>query len=943
MSPLPTTVQTSLGKTLHLTKQIGKGGEGAIYETREQTDIVVKLYWPTKAADRKEKVSAMASAAWYRSTAIVAFPMDIIFGPMGAFVGYVMKKAEGYKPLHLLYSPANRKLEFQKANFQFLVRTAGNIARAVASVHATGCVIGDINHSGFLISEAATSVLIDSDSFQVITATQNFFCRVGTPEYTPPEMQGSRFDRIKRTLNHDNFGLAVLIFQLLFLGKHPFAGRYSGQGDMPLERAIGEFRFAYSADSRTQMQAPPGAPLLSDFPADVSQAFEQAFGRNGTIRRPSATEWISILMKLESELEQCAFDKSHHHVKGKPCPWCRIEKAMPGFVAFIQDINLDTRVDIAGVLALIRSIKDPGATPEIQSILNVSGTLAPSIPTIRALAQLKRKAILTTGATALGCALVFLSGPGILPGFILIGAGLFSNYLEPNQLKMLRDLKVQSEASWNSAQVAWNGQPGNQKYLQLKAEADILVRALNELPIEERRGVVELEQKKRELQLHRYLDRFRIADAKIRKFASGRKAILASYGIETAADIEQVALEAIPGFGEALIISLIAWRKSLTNKFVFNPGEPLNPQDIRALKLKLTNKRRELDRKIRICVSELKKVSDFTIDQRRKLADAAHQAFVALNQAQFDESAATGPTYKVSKIAPFLFAALAGFYITHTNPSATKETASSAPSLQMSERKSEPVTVRNPAAEAKSKPSTPSSLPPHQATASRATPLSAYSQDGRGIAAPQALPNSLSAPVLGAPRIILPAPDIYSPAAPGVGVAPETRIDDILNPLKVSDALRIQERLIALGYLSGRADGKWGPMSKRALQEFRRSQGIHVTDLWDRQTQGVLFDVSAPNPNPFQLLFTGGWTPEPSACEPGQPPPLTITAQKAETRDNNACQFTSFRPDGIGVWRVTAICKVDGVSRPANIRFAVAGSILHWKSENQDSTYYRCP
>src|SRR5262249_48150153 len=152
----------------------------------------------------------------------------VLFSPNGSFAGYLMKKVGGHKPIHMLYSPHSRKLEFQRANFPFLVRAAQNISRAVASVHGTGCVIGDINHSGFLVSDAATSILIDSDSFQVLTANKTFLCQVGTPEYTPAEMQGGKFGRLKRTANHDAFGLAVLIFQLLFLGKHPFAGRFSG-------------------------------------------------------------------------------------------------------------------------------------------------------------------------------------------------------------------------------------------------------------------------------------------------------------------------------------------------------------------------------------------------------------------------------------------------------------------------------------------------------------------------------------------------------------------------------------------------------------------------------------------------------------------------------------------------------------------------------------------
>ena len=326
MSALPKSVETSLGRTFRLTKEIGKGGEGAVFEAAGETDLAFKLYWPDKAATRREKLSAMAAAQWYKTNPFVAFPIDILFSK-GVFVGFVMRKVGGHKPVHLLYSPASRKLEFGKTNFRFLVRSAGNIARGVASVHQTGCVIGDVNESGFLVSEKATSVLIDSDSFQVATGQKRFLCQVGKAEYTPPELQSAPLDKTLRTENHDNFGLAVLVFQLLFMGKHPYAGRYSGREEMPISRAIEECRFAYS-DQRavTKMHPPPGAPLLTDFPPYIAQAFEKAFGRQGTNGRPPAAEWVDMLHRLESELFQCTGDSNHHHVKGRPCPWCRMEQ-----------------------------------------------------------------------------------------------------------------------------------------------------------------------------------------------------------------------------------------------------------------------------------------------------------------------------------------------------------------------------------------------------------------------------------------------------------------------------------------------------------------------------------------------------------------------------------------------------------------------------------------
>jgi len=134
MSAFPAMVQTPLGRTFHLAKQIGQGFEGAIYETREQPDVALKLYWPNKAESRRDKVSAMASAQWYKTNSFVTFPIDILLSPTGAFLGFIMKRVGGGKPVHLLFSPSSRKMEFANADYRFLVRAASNIARAVASV-----------------------------------------------------------------------------------------------------------------------------------------------------------------------------------------------------------------------------------------------------------------------------------------------------------------------------------------------------------------------------------------------------------------------------------------------------------------------------------------------------------------------------------------------------------------------------------------------------------------------------------------------------------------------------------------------------------------------------------------------------------------------------------------------------------------------------------------
>ena len=206
-------------RPLMLGRRIGRGGEGDVFELQDDVGSAIKIYTVSDLKPREEKVEAMVANGLASRSTLASFPNAVVRDRSGRFRGFRMKLVRDHKPLHELYAPGARKQFFPQADYRFLVRAAGNLARAVASVHASGCVIGDINHSGALFSRS-NSLLIDADSFQFL-GSRVFFCKVGVPEYTPPELQGQPLGSIVRTANHDCFGLAVIIFQLLFMGRHP--------------------------------------------------------------------------------------------------------------------------------------------------------------------------------------------------------------------------------------------------------------------------------------------------------------------------------------------------------------------------------------------------------------------------------------------------------------------------------------------------------------------------------------------------------------------------------------------------------------------------------------------------------------------------------------------------------------------------------------------------
>jgi hypothetical protein len=66
-----------------------------------------------------------------------------------------------------------------------------------------------------------------------------------------------------------------------------------------------------------------------------------------------------------------------------------------------------------------------------------------------------------------------------------------------------------------------------------------------------------------------------------------------------------------------------------------------------------------------------------------------------------------------------------------------------------------------------------------------------------------------------------------------------------LNLLNLDEAIRVQERLIELGFFKGPSNGTWGPLSRQALRYFKISNGLSDDDRLDDMTGGRLASPEA--------------------------------------------------------------------------------------------------
>jgi DNA-binding helix-hairpin-helix protein with protein kinase domain len=321
------TLRTGDGATLNLGAQVGAGGEGAVFRIAERPASVAKIYARALDARQVAKLHAMVSAGDGPLRDVAAWPTALVYDGARP-VGFTMPLLEAQRPLHELLGPRSRHELFPNAHWSFLIHTARNLARAFAVLHERNVIVGDVNSNNIVICGDSTARLIDCDSFQFPAPGAPFRCNVGVPDYQPPELQRANFAEIDRLPEHDRFGLAIVIFQLLFVGKHPFAGILPP--DVPGDGAIGANvlakRYFYAPQARRRgLRPPPGSPTLATLPPEIAGLFARAF-LGEPAARPSAADWEAALADLEGRVVRCERQPVHRHVRGARCPWCALDK-----------------------------------------------------------------------------------------------------------------------------------------------------------------------------------------------------------------------------------------------------------------------------------------------------------------------------------------------------------------------------------------------------------------------------------------------------------------------------------------------------------------------------------------------------------------------------------------------------------------------------------------
>ena len=247
---------------------------------------------------------------------------------------------------------------------------------------------------------------------------------------------------------------------------------------------------------------------------------------------------------------------------------------------------------------------------------------------------------------AVGAGLFILPLPGWWILLIALGVGGYklakAMFSDSSDLEPYRRRQDEAASRWSEASRAWNDRASPDRFDRKRSELEHLKRAWSGIPTLRLRNLEKLRTDQRRIQLSRFLDRFDIESATIPGIGPGRKQTLESYGIETADDVSGPRLAAVPGIGPVLSGNILAWRRSVASRFVFDQSKGIDPRDVSKVESDILDQKRKIELTLTEGLAELRQIHGQIVAARQQLEGPVEQAQRMHAQAVADLQAAGG-------------------------------------------------------------------------------------------------------------------------------------------------------------------------------------------------------------------------------------------------------------------------------------------------------------
>jgi serine/threonine protein kinase len=332
--------------TFSLKERLGSGGIASVYRERiGQQDYAIKIYndSSTFEAAKIEFMIAHPPEDSVREVAGIkypryAWPLAVTRekGPSAnPGVGYAMPVIDATKSKTLDYFfdhnlSQNLESAHSKA-LSFKIEILRNLSESIEELHKAGHIFVDLKPQNVRVFEGTNIVtFLDCDGFTIGEAggAKRFQSTMVSPDYVAPEItrRANRNDPIG--VEQDEYALAVMIFQMLNNGIHPFQGIIKDPNfNAPTnddKAALGLYPHGITPNPRIS----PRPQSLHDTLLDETRfLLDRAFVEGN--QRPTATEWKQHFDKIlmQKFLVRCTSqpsDVEHIRFREKVCPACRM-------------------------------------------------------------------------------------------------------------------------------------------------------------------------------------------------------------------------------------------------------------------------------------------------------------------------------------------------------------------------------------------------------------------------------------------------------------------------------------------------------------------------------------------------------------------------------------------------------------------------------------------
>ena len=325
---------------LALTSPIGAGANARVYKEKiGNNHYAIKIYSdPNKCNVPKLRAMLQNPPDIYGEYSSINYPLFgwalslLIDKKSQSIIGFVMPLIDDQKSKTLDYfydSILSKKLASTSSKaLSFKIEILLNLCRAIDDLHNRGHKFVDLKPQNLRVFEGTNIVsLIDCDGYTILDKTtgNEFRADMVSTDYIAPEINKLDLKKDAIPKSQDDYALAVIIFQMLNRGIHPFQGIIKAPNIFVStndEKALlGLYPYGQIKNDKTT----PLPISIHDMLLDETRVlFDRAFT---TQNRPSAKEWAEHFQDIifNKRIVRCKKESNnieHMRFRDKECPAC---------------------------------------------------------------------------------------------------------------------------------------------------------------------------------------------------------------------------------------------------------------------------------------------------------------------------------------------------------------------------------------------------------------------------------------------------------------------------------------------------------------------------------------------------------------------------------------------------------------------------------------------